>query len=120
MARVREIARALDPEVPPRLRTIEQVFASSIANRRYSLWLVAAFAFCVIVFGAFVRLSNAGLSCPDWPTCYGRAAWPTAAHEIADQAATAIRPLQRRPGGAGRRRCRPARRRPRRRGRRRG
>jgi cytochrome c oxidase assembly protein subunit 15 len=56
-------------------------------------WLACAFAFCVIVFGAFVRLSNAGLSCPDWPTCYGRAAWPQASHEIANQAATAIRPL---------------------------
>jgi cytochrome c oxidase assembly protein subunit 15 len=29
-----------------------------------------------------VRLSNAGLSCPDWPTCYGQLAWPTQAHEI--------------------------------------
>jgi cytochrome c oxidase assembly protein subunit 15 len=56
-------------------------------------WLACAFAFCVVVFGAFVRLSNAGLSCPDWPTCYGRAAWPSATHEIANQAATAIRPL---------------------------
>ena len=37
-----------------------------------------AFAFLVIVFGAFVRLSNAGLSCPDWPTCYGQATWPGA------------------------------------------
>ena len=27
--------------------------------------------FVVIVFGAFVRLSNAGLGCPDWPGCYG-------------------------------------------------
>ncbi|MCK9539310.1 COX15/CtaA family protein [Dokdonella sp.] len=42
-----------------------------------------AFAFVVIVFGAFVRLSNAGLSCPDWPTCYGKATWPEHAHEIA-------------------------------------
>ncbi|MCJ0826504.1 COX15/CtaA family protein [Luteimonas sp. 50] len=56
-------------------------------------WLACALAFAVIVFGAFVRLSNAGLSCPDWPTCYGRAAWPTAAHDVADHAATAIRPL---------------------------
>ncbi|MBS0431031.1 MAG: COX15/CtaA family protein [Proteobacteria bacterium] len=39
-------------------------------------WIACAFAFCVIVFGAFVRLSNAGLSCPDWPTCYGHATWP--------------------------------------------
>ena len=31
-------------------------------------WAAAAFALLVIVFGAFVRLSNAGLSCPDWPT----------------------------------------------------
>jgi len=57
-------------------------------------WLACALAFGVIVFGAFVRLSNAGLSCPDWPTCYGRAAWPTATSHIADQAATAIRPLE--------------------------
>ena len=28
-------------------------------------------AFTVVVFGAYVRLSNAGLSCPDWPGCYG-------------------------------------------------
>lgn len=46
-------------------------------------WFATAFAFCVVMFGAFVRLSNAGLSCPDWPTCYGQAAWPTHAHEIA-------------------------------------
>lgn len=39
-------------------------------------WVACVFAFCVIVFGAFVRLSNAGLSCPDWPTCYGRITWP--------------------------------------------
>lgn len=30
-------------------------------------------AFCVIVVGAYVRLSDAGLGCPDWPLCYGRA-----------------------------------------------
>lgn len=57
-------------------------------------WLAVVLAFGVIVFGAFVRLSNAGLSCPDWPTCYGRAAWPSVAHEAADHAATAIRPLE--------------------------
>jgi len=51
-------------------------------------WVACAFAFCVIVFGAFVRLSNAGLSCPDWPTCYGRITWPVkpAAVAKADQA----------------------------------
>jgi len=31
----------------------------------------AALAFVVIVVGAYVRLSDAGLGCPDWPLCYG-------------------------------------------------
>ncbi len=45
--------------------------------------LAALFAFGVVMFGAFVRLSNAGLSCPDWPTCYGKATWPGHAQDIA-------------------------------------
>jgi heme a synthase len=45
--------------------------------------LAALFAFCVVMFGAFVRLSNAGLSCPDWPTCYGKVTWPGHAQDIA-------------------------------------
>ena len=57
-------------------------------------WLAVALALGVIVFGAFVRLSDAGLSCPDWPTCYGRAAWPTEVGHGADHAATAIRPVE--------------------------
>ncbi|TCV96104.1 cytochrome c oxidase assembly protein subunit 15 [Luteibacter rhizovicinus] len=44
--------------------------------------LAAVFAFCIVMFGAFVRLSNAGLSCPDWPTCYGKASWPGHAQDI--------------------------------------
>ncbi|MFT3906720.1 MAG: COX15/CtaA family protein [Steroidobacteraceae bacterium] len=41
-----------------------------IIARRFTL---AAFALClvVVVLGAYVRLSNAGLGCPDWPGCYG-------------------------------------------------
>ena len=59
-------------------------------------WLAVALATCVIVFGAFVRLSDAGLSCPDWPTCYGMATWPTTPDHAsaADHAATAIRPIE--------------------------
>ena len=44
--------------------------------------LAAVIAFCVIVLGAWVRLSHAGLGCPDWPGCYGQLTWPEAAQEI--------------------------------------
>ena len=54
-------------------------------------WLAVALAVGVIVFGAFVRLSHAGLSCPDWPTCYGRATWPKAVADAASHVASGIR-----------------------------
>jgi cytochrome c oxidase assembly protein subunit 15 len=49
----------------------------------YLAVLAAVFAFGLVMFGAFVRLSNAGLSCPDWPTCYGKATWPQHAQAVA-------------------------------------
>jgi cytochrome c oxidase assembly protein subunit 15 len=60
--------------------SVNFAFASGLARLA---WIAAAFALVVIVFGAFVRLSNAGLSCPDWPTCYGEITWPTHATDIA-------------------------------------
>jgi cytochrome c oxidase assembly protein subunit 15 len=56
--------------------------------------VAAALALCVIVFGAFVRLSHAGLSCPDWPTCYGKATWPGHEHEVAAANAAFERPVE--------------------------
>ncbi len=47
-------------------------------------------AFCVVVFGAYVRLTDAGLGCPDWPGCYGHV---TPAAAAAAEAGTADSPL---------------------------
>jgi heme a synthase len=41
-------------------------------QRRLTLAAVLL-TFVVIVVGAYVRLSHAGLGCPDWPLCYGQA-----------------------------------------------
>lgn len=46
-------------------------------------WSGTALALFVVVLGAYVRLSDAGLGCPDWPGCYGKAAWPMETAEIA-------------------------------------
>ncbi len=41
-------------------------------------------ALVVVVLGAWVRLSHAGLGCPDWPGCYGEITWPDTSAEISD------------------------------------
>ena len=40
------------------------------------------FALVVVILGAYTRLSDAGLGCPDWPGCYGFLTVPDADHEV--------------------------------------
>jgi cytochrome c oxidase assembly protein subunit 15 len=44
--------------------------------------LASALALVVVVLGAFVRLSDAGLGCPDWPGCYGHIDVPKTQQEV--------------------------------------
>lgn len=37
----------------------------------------------VVILGAFTRLKDAGLGCPDWPGCYGHLTWPKSSTEVA-------------------------------------
>lgn len=49
----------------------------------------------VVILGAYTRLTDAGLGCPDWPGCYGFLTVPDQAHEIAKaEQAFPERPLE--------------------------
>lgn len=50
--------------------------------------------FGVVVLGAYVRLTDAGLGCPDWPGCYGHASPVGAAESPVSQAQFPGRPLE--------------------------
>lgn len=39
---------------------------------RYLVFLAALLTFLLIVMGGIVRVTESGLGCPDWPTCYGK------------------------------------------------
>jgi len=49
-------------------------------------------AFGVVMLGAYVRLSQAGLGCPDWPGCYGHMAVPSSS--AVNSTLLAARPLE--------------------------
>ncbi len=50
------------------------------ARRLQALTVLTLFlTFDLVLFGAFTRLTDSGLGCPDWPGCYGNAS-PVGAH----------------------------------------
>ncbi|MFI5444511.1 heme A synthase [Polaromonas sp. UC242_47] len=60
------------------------------ARRLRVLTLVTLFlTFDLVLFGAFTRLTDSGLGCPDWPGCYGHAS-PVGAQQHISAAQTAM------------------------------
>lgn len=59
-----KVAIPAEPLISERLQLSEQLYKLVL--------LTTIFAFCVAVLGAYTRLTDAGLGCPDWPGCYGQ------------------------------------------------
>ena len=60
------------------------------AQRLAALTALTLFlTFDLVLFGAFTRLTDSGLGCPDWPGCYGSVS-PTGAHAQISQAQAAM------------------------------
>ena len=66
------------------------VWVSSDRNKYRKLaWVTLFLTFDLIMFGAFTRLTDSGLGCPDWPGCYGHAN-PLQAHASISAAEAAM------------------------------
>jgi len=53
---------------------LSMVWVSNDTDKfRKLIWITLFLTFDLIMFGAFTRLTDSGLGCPDWPGCYGHA-----------------------------------------------
>ncbi|RJS94334.1 heme A synthase [Salinisphaera sp. Q1T1-3] len=64
-------------------------------STRFALNLLAVvLTLAVIMLGAYTRLSDAGLGCPDWPGCYGHLDVPTSTADVSAADANYGRPVE--------------------------
>lgn len=64
-----------------------------MAYHRFILF-ACVLAFGVILLGAYTRLGDAGLGCPDWPGCYGHLTVPASEEHVADKSYLEQRALE--------------------------
>ena len=50
---------------------IYSAYKGKLDNLNKFVWVLIFLTFDLILFGAFTRLTDSGLGCPDWPGCYG-------------------------------------------------
>ena len=56
--------------------------------------ITCVLTFIVIVLGAYTRLADAGLGCPDWPGCYGKLTVPSSPEQVTEKHYLEQRPLE--------------------------
>ena len=68
---------------------LRQRHAAPVKRLRVLTLLTLFLTFDLVLFGAFTRLTDSGLGCPDWPGCYGSAS-PLGAKQEISQAQAAM------------------------------
>ena len=68
---------------------LRQRSAAPVQRLRLLTVITLFITFDLVLFGAFTRLTDSGLGCPDWPGCYGSAS-PIGAREEITLAETAM------------------------------